>query len=203
MRLLVVSDREEPGLWDYYTPRKTEDVDLILSCGDLDPDYLEFLVTVVNKPLLFVRGNHDTIYDQKPPLGCIDIDRKVYTYQNIRILGLGGSYRYRPGDDMYTEAEMRRQIRKAAFGIYRAKGFDILLAHAPAAGYGDLADRAHRGFQCFNNLLQKYRPEYMLHGHVHMEYGRIQRELTHECGTKIINCSGHVILDIPDRDTTK
>ena len=203
MRLLVVSDREEPGLWDYYTPRKTEGVDLILSCGDLDPDYLEFLVTVVNKPLLYVRGNHDTVYDRKPPLGCIDIGRKVYTYQNIRILGLGGSYRYRPGDDMYTEAEMRRQIRKAAFGIYRAKGFDILLAHAPAAGYGDLEDRAHRGFQCFNDLLEKYRPEYMLHGHVHMEYGRIQREHIHACGTKIINCSGHVILDIPGRDTTK
>ena len=27
--------------------------------GDLDPDYLEFLVTVINKPLIYVRGNHD------------------------------------------------------------------------------------------------------------------------------------------------
>ncbi|HVH54112.1 MAG TPA: metallophosphoesterase, partial [Actinomycetota bacterium] len=33
--------------------------DLVLSAGDLPFDYLEYLVTVLNVPLLYVPGNHD------------------------------------------------------------------------------------------------------------------------------------------------
>ncbi len=196
MRILAVADREEAGLWDYWNAKKTEGVDLILSCGDLDPDYLEFLTTMVNAPLLYVRGNHDGKYDVKEPLGCIDIDDRIYNCRGLRILGLGGSYRYRPGNDMYTEKEMVKRIRKLYAKLRFAGGFDLILTHAPALGYGDLEDLPHRGFACFNDLLVKYRPVYMLHGHVHSEYGSFQRELRHPCGTKIINCCGHVFLDI-------
>ncbi len=198
MKLMIVADCEEPGLWEYYTPAKTEGVDLILSCGDLDPDYLEFLTTMVNRPLVYVRGNHDGVYDRKEPLGCDDIDDKIYNWHGLRILGLGGSYRYRPGPDMYTEAEMEKRIRKLRGLLAFTGGFDILLTHAPAEGYGDLDDLAHAGFSCFNDLLEKYKPAYMFHGHVHREYGSFQREHTHACGTKIINGYGHVILDLPD-----
>ena len=48
MKLLVLADHCEPGLWDYYTARKTEGVDLILSCGDLDPEYLDRKSTRLN-----------------------------------------------------------------------------------------------------------------------------------------------------------
>ena len=196
MKLLVLADHCEPGLWDYYTAGKTEGVDLILSCGDLDPEYLEFLVTVVNKPLLYVRGNHDGVYDAKPPLGCTCIDGSVYDYQGLRIFGLGGSYRYRTGEDMYTERQMRRRIWKASGKLFLSGGFDILLTHAPAYGCGDLQDLPHRGFECFNDLLNQYKPSYMVHGHVHKEYGHFERELIHESGTRIINCYGHVIKEV-------
>lgn len=196
MRVLVIADREEQVLWDYWRPGKTEGVDLIISCGDLDPEYLEFLTTMVNAPLLYVRGNHDGKYDIKEPLGCTDIDDRIFNYQGLRILGLGGSCRYRPGSDMYTEKEMSKRIRKLSAKLGFTGGFDLLVTHAPALGYGDLEDLPHRGFACFNDLLVKYRPVYMLHGHVHSEYGSFQRRRMHPCGTEIINCCGYVILDI-------
>ncbi len=198
MRILVVADHEDPGLWDYYSPKKTEGVDLILSCGDLRSEYLEFLTTVVNVPLLYVRGNHDGRYDVKPPEGCIDIDDQVYNFHGLRILGLGGSYRYHGGPDMYTEKEMQKRIRKLKGTLLFTGGFDILLTHAPAEGYGDLDDLPHAGFDCFNDLMEQYHPKYMLHGHVHQEYGDFQRERIHSSGTQIINGYSRYILDVPE-----
>ena len=64
MKILVVSDETSPGLWDYYSRDKTAGVELIISCGDLKKEYLEFLTTIVNVPLLYVRGNHDESYDR-------------------------------------------------------------------------------------------------------------------------------------------
>ena len=59
----------------------------ILSCGDLDPKYLEFLVTMTNCPLLYVNGNHDRKYLENPPEGCICIENRVYDYKGLRLLG--------------------------------------------------------------------------------------------------------------------
>ena len=104
MKILLIADEENKALWDHYDSSRTEGVDLIISCGDLHPDYLQFLVTMTNCPLLYVRGNHDGVYDRNPPDGCISIDDRIYDYRGLRILGLGGSMRYRPGGDMYTES---------------------------------------------------------------------------------------------------
>ena len=62
MNILVVADEESKSLWDYYEKSKLEDIDLILSCGDLSPSYLSFLVTMSKAPVLYVRGNHDDKY---------------------------------------------------------------------------------------------------------------------------------------------
>ncbi|MBR3350345.1 MAG: metallophosphoesterase [Solobacterium sp.] len=198
MRIMVIADHEESSLWDYYRASKTEGVDLVLSAGDLDPEYLEFLVTVVNRPLLYVRGNHDDKYETKEPLGCDCIEDVIYNFRGLRILGLGGSYRYGNRINMYTEREMEKRIAKLKLKLKLTGGFDILLTHAPAYGYGDLDDLPHRGFECFNELLEKYRPAYMIHGHVHMEYGPFKRELIHPSGTKIINAYGSYMIDIKE-----
>ena len=106
MKILVVSDCESRYLWDYFTPDKLDGVDLILSCGDVKPQYLSFLATFAHCPVLYVHGNHDDRYRQDPPLGCICVDGQLYEYQGVRILGLGGSMRYKPGDNQYTERQM-------------------------------------------------------------------------------------------------
>ncbi|MBR2066670.1 MAG: metallophosphoesterase family protein [Solobacterium sp.] len=198
MKVMLIADVEEKLLWDYYKPEKLEGVELIISCGDLKPAYLEFLVTMGNCRVVYVRGNHDGIYDEKEPLGCDCIEDKIYNYRGLRILGLGGSYRYKNAKDMYTEKQMEKRIRKLSGQLMFTGGFDILVTHAPSEGYGDLPDLAHKGFACFNDLMDKYHPLYMFHGHVHREYGNFIREREHPSGTKIINGYGSYILDIDE-----
>ena len=98
MKLLLVSDKESPYFWDYYQPGRLDDYDLMISCGDLNAKYLSFLVTMGRAPLLYVHGNHDATYDQRPPEGCDCIEDKLVTVKGLRILGLGGSAQYSGGD---------------------------------------------------------------------------------------------------------
>ena len=68
MKILLVSDEEDKYLWDYYRPGRLAGIDLILSAGDLKAEYLSFLVTMANRPLLYVPGNHDGDYARRPPM---------------------------------------------------------------------------------------------------------------------------------------
>ena len=199
MKILAVSDEECMALWDYYIPGRLDGIDLIISCGDLKASYLSFLVTMAKCPVLYVPGNHDIRYDREPPEGCDPIDGHVVVYNGVRIMGLGGCRKYHPGPHQYTEAQMNRRIRKLRFPLWKTKGVDIVVTHAAPAGLGDAEDPAHRGFQAFRDLLDKYRPSHLIHGHVHMTYGHnTAREL--DCnGTKIINAYERYIIEIPDR----
>ncbi|MCD8365266.1 MAG: metallophosphoesterase family protein [Clostridiales bacterium] len=196
MKIMAIADIESPALWDHYAENNLPETDLIISCGDLDPRYLSFLVTFANVPLLYVHGNHDERYDNMPPDGCICIDDSIYVHNGIRFLGLGGSYPYNDGKYMYTEAQMRRRIRRVSRQLRKYGGFDVLVTHAPARGIGDGEDLPHRGYEAFFPLLEKYRPSYMLHGHVHMQYDyTLKRENAYQ-DTKIINAYEKYFLEI-------
>ncbi len=191
MKILTVADEESRYLWDFYDKSKLADIDLILSAGDLKAEYLEFLVTMSRADVLYVNGNHD----RKEPQGCISVDGSLINYKGLRILGFGGSMRYSTGENQYNEKEMSRRINKCRFSIMRSKGFDILLTHAPAANISDMPDLAHRGFECFADLINKYSPKYFIHGHVHKNYGNFVRE--QKIGaTTVINAFERHIIDI-------
>lgn len=195
MKILLVSDEETPYLWDYFQPEKFKDIELIISCGDLKADYLSFLVTVIKAPLLYVPGNHDTRYIKNPPDGCESIDGELIRYKGLRILGLGGSHKYRPAEFQYTEAEMRRRILKLRPKLWLNKGFDVLVSHAPAYGISDEKDPCHMGFKCFNDLMDRYSPKYFFHGHVHLNYGRKSRFNEYK-KTKVINAFQYHIVEV-------
>ena len=198
MKILTVSDEECKAFWDYYTPGRLKDYDLILSCGDLKASYLSFLVTMARCPVLYVHGNHDTRYAQSPPEGCDCIDDGLVVYHGLRILGLGGCRKYHPGPHQYTEKEMRRRIRKLKWKLWRLGGVDIVVTHAPPEGLGDSDDPAHWGFAALRELLDKYHPKYLVHGHVHMSYGHdIPRTLEYN-GTTIVNAFERFVLEVPD-----
>ena len=108
MKILAVSDEENNILWSDRIKEHVQGTELIISCGDLRSTYLEFLVTMLNIPLLYVHGNHD----KSGPEGGICIDGKIYCISGLSIMGLGGSMRYREGRNMYTEREMRIRIMK-------------------------------------------------------------------------------------------
>lgn len=187
MKILVIADKESKSLWDYYSPDKLEDIDLIISCGDLNPHYLQFLVTMAHCPVLYVHGNHDDKYERTPADGCICIENQIYEFNGIRILGFGGCLRYKAGRNQYEQSEMNWKARKLWFSLWKKKGFDILVTHAPALGVGDGDDRCHTGFEAYVKLLEKYKPKYFLHGHVHTSYGRQFKRLNAYDQTLIIN----------------
>ena len=200
MRVLALADEERPEFWDYYVPGRLKEYDLILSAGDLKAAYLSFVVTMARAPLMYVHGNHDTHYATQEPEGCDCIDAQIVEYRGLRILGLGGCLWYRPGDHQYSEKDMQKRIRKLRWKIAKYGGVDIIVTHAPPRGVGDSDDPAHMGFECFLDLIDTYRPRYLLHGHVHTRYGmHIQREREYH-GTRVINVCEKFVLDIPKEE---
>ena len=192
MKILAVSDEESPHLWSERVRDVAGNVDVIVSCGDLRNDYLDFLLTMINAPLLYVFGNHD----EHAIEGGICIDGKICEVEGVKFLGLGGAMRYRYGEHMYSESEMRHRYWGVWPRLWVSGGVDVLVTHAPARGWGDLDDRAHTGFEVFNALMTRYRPKYMLHGHVHPSYGRVKREHVHVSGTRIVNVCGYRLIEL-------
>lgn len=200
MKILALSDVKAKKLYDYYRPGCLREYDLIIACGDLPKYYLEFFVTMARCPVFYVHGNHDDSFADNPPEGCECIDGDLVVYQGIRILGLGGSYRYKDGRNMYTERQMKRRIWKLMPKIWRHKGFDILVAHAPARNHNDFDYLSHRGFECFCTLLKKYQPKYFFHGHIHRNYGiRIPQKSKFE-DTVVINAYEYCEIEYEKKD---
>jgi len=197
MRILLLADVADKALWDFLNRPLLDGVELVLSCGDLPAEYLSFLTCFTHAPILYVHGNHDESYEENPPEGCICVEDKVYVHNGIRVLGLGGSMKYRAAPHMYTERQMQRRARKLWFRLQRTHGFDILLTHAPAFGVGDQQDLAHRGFVTFNRLMDRYKPRYMVHGHVHPQYAALGFERERRYGeTTVVNAYKRHFIEI-------
>jgi Icc-related predicted phosphoesterase len=164
--------------------------DFVLSCGDLPFDYLEYLVSRLDVPLLYVPGNHDP--NLKPPdltwmplrfelptsgpAGCDNIDGRVVEVRGFRVAGLGGSVRYKRGPNQYSQAQMNRRALSLAvkLGLKRVREgrkLDVLVTHAPPLGLVPATDAAHAGFAAFTRLIEQFQPLLYVHGHVH-PYGR-------------------------------
>ena len=196
MKILAISDVESKSLWDYFEKSKLEGIDLIISCGDLNPKYLSFLATFTTAPVLYVHGNHDVKYEKTPPEGCICIEDSIYVHKGVRIMGLGGCMQYIEGrPHQYTDWQMFRRVIKMLPKILWRRGFDILVAHSPAYEINDGEDLPHRGFRVFRTLMEKGKPKYFLHGHVHMNYGRKHKRIDEYCSTQIVNAYERCVIE--------
>ena len=197
MKIMLLADVADKALWDYLDRRLLEGVELVLACGDLPAEYLSFLTCFTFAPILYVHGNHDDGYEQHPPEGCVCVEDDIYVHQGVRILGLGGSMRYKPGPNMYSDREMNRRVLKLWWKLRKHKGFDILLAHAPALGVGDRPDLPHRGFQAFLRLMDRYHPRYLVHGHVHPQYAALDFNRVLQYGqTTVVNAYKRYFIDL-------
>ena len=205
MKILTLSDEICPALYDHYVPGRLAEYDLIISCGDLNPKYLSFIVTMARVPVLYVHGNHDIRYHTDPPEGCDCIDDHIVVYNGLRILGLGGCRRYHPGPHQYSEREMRLRIARLKWKIRRLGGIDIVVTHAPPEGLGDGEDPAHWGFAALREFLDRYQPKYLVHGHVHMNYNAAQQRVRSYGETTLVNAYERHVLEVeeppfPERD---
>ena len=183
VKVLVIADEVASNLQER-TLREI-DPDLVLAAGDLPWDYLEWIASSVDVPMVFVPGNHDpevesarggrfddylepgAMCEFPRPHGVINADQTIIEAAGLRIAGLGGCVKYRRGPNQYTQRQYRtranRLLRKA-----RSTGpVDVLLTHAPPRGLGDAEDGPHIGIEALHKVLERLEPSWHLHGHIH------------------------------------
>jgi Icc-related predicted phosphoesterase len=184
-------------------------------------EYLGFISASLNKRIFFVFGNHHLKHlarfrNPRAPesdpfaeyqkdarfhnyFGSTYIDRRTMRHEGVLIAGLGGCKRYNKGENQFTDAQMFLKIlalvprllwNKARHGRY----LDILLTHAPPEGMNDRPDPTHRGFKAFVWFMDRFRPKFLLHGHVHLYDINAERATSYK-ETTIINVYDHYVLD--------
>ncbi len=187
MKVLVVSDVVSEALYVPDIRALCAGVDMVLSCGDLPYEYLEYIATMLDVPLLYVFGNHDRPTHRADgrttdgPEGGRSIDGRVAAVRGaggrtIWIAGFGGSAAYCGGPHEYTECQMRRRVFRAESrlrwnSLWTGRGVDVVVTHAAPRGIHDGCDPCHRGFEAFLQLMRRYHPRLLVHGHVHPSYG--------------------------------
>ncbi len=210
MKILSVSDVvvdlvHSPGM-----AQRFSDIDLVLACGDLPFDYMEYIVTMLGRPLYHVYGNHaqhtrvsahGTTTDRHPE-GCINIHRRIVNFRGLLVGGLEGSMRYREGDHQYTQREMSLLAASMAPGLWLnrlryGRAIDILITHAPPFGIHDADDLCHQGFFALLSFMDCYKPRYLIHGHTHL-YRQDAKRVTHYNETMVLNTYGYQVIEIDE-----
>jgi Icc-related predicted phosphoesterase len=210
MRVLTLSDEIVPLVYSLQIKDRFADVNAIFGCGDLPYYYLEYVVSMLDKPCYYVAGNHD--HDEwtsagelvTEPRGCRSVENSVVMTPGFMIAGLGGCLRYNNEDGhQYTEYQMSIRMLKLATKLWWHRAFhkrnlDVMLSHAPIAGIHDADDRPHRGVQAFLTLQRWFTPRYWVHGHVHRSYAYGVAFETYFNRTMIYNTAGyrHMTLDL-------
>ncbi len=207
MKILAISDSVDDRLYSSTARANFKDVDLVLGCGDLPFGYLEFLVSTLNVPLLFVPGNHDPVFDEKnqnsKAEGCENLDRRMKRVKGLSIAGLGGSVRYHPmRDNQYSQVQMYFRtfiLFPVLFWnrLHYGKVLDIMVTHSPPRGiHDDNDDPAHTGFSAFLELIRFFKPRYFLHGHTMNYQKNLIPTVTQVGTTKVINICPYRIVEV-------
>lgn len=203
LQILSISDVELPFIYSPTIKERFSAIDLVISCGDLSYYYLEYIISTLDRPLYYVRGNHAQQVEygsagtRTAPLGAIDLHRKVFRdpETGLVLAGIEGSHFYNGGPHQYTQLEMWLMVlwmvpsliwHKIRFGRY----LDILVTHAPPWKIHDASDKAHQGIKAFNWLIRVFRPTWHLHGHIHVYHPFLPTE-TKTGKTRVINTFGY------------
>jgi len=210
LNILSVSDIVLPQI---YSPKITElfsETDLVISCGDLNHYYLEYIISMLDKPLYYVNGNHTPAQEygtgepRLKPWGAINIHKQVIynKEKNLILAGLEGCLRYNKGRHQYSQIEMWFLV----FGlipklllnkIFHGRYLDIFVTHAPSWKINDDTDRAHQGIKAFRWLIKIFKPKYHIHGHIHQYKSGLRKPFIFN-STQVINAYGYQRLIVPD-----
>jgi uncharacterized protein len=187
IRILAVSDDPCPYLEQVLESTLPADlpVDLLISCGDLDIDYLDYLSSLSNHILYYINGNHDYIngnHDYMDPKSeqafGEDLHGRVEVTKQAILCGFAGALWYKKDEYQFRESQMRFITWKVRWQVWKIRLWEkllrkppkplIVLSHAPVAGIHDQDKSEHQGFECFKNFIQATQPTLWLHGHVHL-----------------------------------
>jgi Icc-related predicted phosphoesterase len=211
VRILSLSDVKRSLIYSSQIRTQFSHVDLVIGCGDLPYYYLEYVVSMLDVPVLFVRGNHDKKVEYtefghcSAPAGAVDLHHRVLSVNGLLFAGVEGSLKYSRGLYQYTQSDMWFHvfrlvpaliINKARVGRY----LDVFVTHAPPKNIHDKPDLPHQGINAFRWLLQVFRPAYHFHGHIHV-YRPDEIKETHFEHTKVINTYGYKVTDIGSKES--
>lgn len=208
LRVLAVSDVVQSRLYNNDVLSWLPKIDLIISCGDLPPYYLEFLVSTLDVPMFHVCGNHCYLphdiatkrHSSSAYPGLFDLNGRLTEYKGLLLGGIEGSPNYNNGPHQYsdqsTELNLLRMVPGMAHNKVRAGRYlDILVTHAPPRGIHDNSDRAHMGWAALPGFIDRFKPSLLLHGHTH-RYNPMLPLRTRRGNTEVINTYGHVFLEL-------
>ena len=193
MKILAVSDQVVERLYSLSANGHFQNIEIILGCGDLPFEYLEYLVTMLNAQMFYVPGNHDPQNETSHAEGGTNLDLKTVRHNKFLIGGFGGSIRYRPdAANQYTQSDAYLRAyqllpRLLLNQIQYGRALDILITHSPPFGIHDDSDPAHQGLKAINWLLRIAKPRYLFHGHMHIYKRNLENTETTIGLTKIIN----------------
>ena len=216
MKILCVADHIDPLVYSGAIRIRFADIAFVLSAGDLPLEYYDFIVSMLNKPLYFVFGNHNLsgmeLYRRQeapelrpappraPPGGAVYVGSRVVRARGVLLAGVGGSRRYSNEANQFTELEMYLRLlrlvpRLLLNRILHGRWLDILLTHAAPYGVQDRPDPCHRGFKSFLWFIRTFRPRYLVHGHIHL-YSRNETRRTQVGSTLVVNAYDHEIIEL-------
>lgn len=209
MRILAIADAVSPLVYSERFPDNLPPFDLVLSAGDMPGHVLEFIATKTRVPPVYVIGNHGNAWMRSAddpdtvrlPGGCLNAHRRVVTVAGVRIAGVEGSARYRPGPHQYSAFGMYTHVAaltpKLLFGRTAGAGaVDVLLTHAAPVGPHEGEDHPHRGVAAFNAFHRRWRPLLHVHGHVHLSGANAPRSYVSPEGVLVVNAYEFTIIDL-------
>jgi hypothetical protein len=180
MKILALSDVELQNVYSPIILQRHSGTDMVISCGDLHFDYLEYVVSMLNVPLYYVRGNHAYTLETESgethhaPGGASNLHQKVLRDPTgLLLAGIEGCVQYNDGPYQYSQGQMWTKvlglvpgllINHALYGRY----LDLFITHAPPWKIHDMDDRPHQGIKAFRWLVETFQPAYHLHGHIHV-----------------------------------
>jgi len=208
MRILAISDVPVPLLYSQQIKTRFPNIGLLISCGDLPRDYQEYLVSTLDARFFYVLGNHDQeintggYYIQQSRAGGTNLHRNSVIFNGILLAGVEGSLKYRDGPHQYSQSEMWSNVFHLVPSllinrIRHGRYLDIFVTHAPSAGIHDKQDLPHRGIFAFRWFIEKFKPRYHFHGHVHV-YRPDEPVDTMFVKTRVINAYGYKEIDFFD-----
>jgi uncharacterized protein len=206
VKILAVSDQVLDRVYTLVSSGHFKDAELIIGCGDMPYEYLEYLVTMLNTQMFYVPGNHDPVYDPRNEDSCADgginLDLKIVRHKKFLIGGFGGSIRYRPnGINQYSQTDAYLRVfrmlpRLLINRIQYRRSLDILITHSPPFGIHDDSDPAHTGLKALNWLIRIAQPRYHFHGHMHFVKRNLEIAETIVGITKIINVYPYKTIEV-------
>ncbi len=214
IKILAVSDQVDPRVYSTSLKDRFGDVDLVISCGDLSYLYLEYIITVLNKPLYFVHGNHDPLEElnmgqpRSYPHGGLDLHSKIFRQHGLLLTGIEGSIQYnRRTPYQYTQGRFWSSVLRLVPGLLYnrlryGRFLDVFVSHAPPRGFHEGSDWTHQGINAFRWLIDTFQPALHVHGHIHIYFPHQIRESSYK-STRIVNAFQSVVLEIPQHSSGK